>query len=406
MTERDYDIVVYGATGFVGRLAAEYLAHRMPGGTLRWAIAGRERSRLEIVREHSGATPDVLVADSRNPSAVDAVCARTRVLLNTAGPFALYGGSVVDACVRAQTHYVDITGETPWVRGLIERHHQRASANGTRIVPCCGFDSVPSDLGSYLTVRRMQREFGVPCEQVKGYFRMSGGINGGTVATALHGYESGAARQQREPFLLDPPHARSRIQTERNRDVTGAFYDADIGSWVGPFVMAPINTRVVRRSAALFDQWQEGYGPDFAYQEYVRYEPPFACFKAGAATAGLGLLAWAMRSATGRGLLQRLLPKPGEGPSARSRETGWFVCELLGVAADGRRVRGLIRHRGDPSNQATVRFVCESAQCLALHEAELPGGPGRGGVLTPATALGDVLAERLRQSGMPIEITV
>lgn len=405
MTERDYDITVYGATGFVGRLVVEYLAGRVPGGTLRWAIAGRNRGRLEIVRAHAGAPSDVLIADSRHPSTVDAVCARTRVLLNTAGPFALYGGSVVDACVRARTHYVDITGETNWVRGLIERHHQRASADGTRIVPCCGFDSVPSDLGSYLVVRHMQREFGVSCEQVKGYFRMSGGINGGTVATALHGYESGAAQQQRDPFLLDPSQAPTRMQRERGRDVAGALYDADIGSWIGPFVMAPINTRVVRRSAALFDQWQDGYGPDFAYQEYLRYEPPFARLKAGVSAAGLGLLAWAMHSATRRRVLQRLLPKPGEGPSVRSRDAGWFVCEMLGVAGDGRRVHGLMRHRGDPSNQATVRFVCESALCLALQEADLPGGPGRGGVLTPATALGDVLAERLRQSGMPIEIS-
>jgi short subunit dehydrogenase-like uncharacterized protein len=402
----DYDIVVYGATGFVGRLVVDYLARRVPGGTLRWAIAGRDRRRLEIVRANAGATPDMLVADSQNPPSVDAVCARTRILLNTAGPFALYGGSVVDACVRARTHYVDITGETPWVRGLIERHHQRASAEGTRIVPCCGFDSVPSDLGSYLIVRTMQREFGLPCKLAKGYFRMSGGINGGTVATALHGYESGAAQQQRDPFLLDPPHARTRKQIEGNRDAAGALYDSDIECWVGPFVMAPINTRVVRRSAALFDAWHEGYGPDFAYQEYVKYEPPFARLKAGAATAGLGLLAWAMHSATGRGVLRRLLPKPGEGPSAQSRNAGGFVCEMLGIAGDGRRAQAVMRHRGDPSNQATVRFVCESALCLALHEADLPGGHGRGGVLTPATALGDVLAGRLRQSGMPIEITL
>lgn len=405
MAERDYDIVLYGATGFVGRLAVEYLAHRVPSGTLRWAIAGRDRHRLELVRDLAGATPDVLIADSRNQAAVDAVSARTRVLLNTAGPFALHGGSVVDACVRAQTHYVDISGETPWVKGLIQRHHQRASADGTRIVPGCGFDSVPSDLGSYLLVRHMQRELGVPCRKVKGYFQLSGGINGGTVATALHGYESGAAQQQRDPFLLDPPHAHTRMQIEGNRDVTGALFDTDIGSWVGPFVMAPINTRVVRRSAALFEHWREGYGPDFAYQEYLRYAPPFAHLKAGAVSAGLGLLTLAMQSAIGRGVLQRMLPKPGEGPSQRSMETGWFVCELLGVAEDGRRVRGVLRYRGDPSNRATVCFVCESALSIALNEADLPGGLGRGGLLTPATGLGDVLADRLQRSGMSIEFT-
>lgn len=402
---RDYDIVIYGASGFVGKLATEYLAHHVAPGSLHWAIAGRNAEKLQAVKSAAGADVDVLVADSSDEAAVDAVAASTRVVLNTAGPFALYGTPVVDACVRAKTHYVDITGETRWIKTLIERYHEQAASDGTRIIPCCGFDSVPSDLGTYLLVHHMQREWNVACKQVKAYFRMYGGFNGGTMASNFHAHESDTG-QAADPFLLDPadtPHTATQIA--RNRDVDHALYDVDVGTWVGPYFMAPINTRVVRRSAALHSAWHEPYGPDFAYQEYLKYEAPFAQLKAGAVTTGLSLFERAMRRAGGRDLLKRFLPKPGEGPSQRVLDSGWFVCELLGLAQDGRRARVTMRHQGDPSNRATVRFVCESALALALEFESLPGGLKRGGLLTPATALGEVLAERLRKSGMAIDIS-
>ena len=173
---------------------------------VRWAIAGRNREKLEAVKRQVGGVAkdvDILVADSGNQTAVDAVVSRTRVMLTTAGPFALYGSAIVDACVRFKTHYVDITGETTWVKGLIDRYHNRAAADGTRIIPFCGFDSVPSDLGAYLIVRHMQREF-VSCKEVKAYFQVSGGVNGGTLATMFNLYDTGQARADARPFSAEP----------------------------------------------------------------------------------------------------------------------------------------------------------------------------------------------------------
>jgi len=405
MMDRDYDVVIYGATGFVGSRAAEYLAGHAQRDKLHWAIGGRDRHKLEAIRARlAGATAiDVLTADSADQSAVDAMVARTRVLLNVAGPFALYGNAIVDACVRLRTHYVDITGETVWVKSLIDRYHDKAAAAGTRVIPFCGFDSVPSDLGSYLLVRHLQRTFGVGCQEVKAYFQMYGGFNGGTVATDLNVRESGATAPGRDPFLLSPPQAHSQQEIDRSLDPTGVSYDGDIGTWVGPFIMGAINTRVVRRSAALHAQWQQPYGPDFCYQEYTKFDPPLAWGKAALVTGLMALYSGAMERAATRHLLKSLLPKPGSGPSEQTMNTGWFTTELLGLAADGRRARARIHHQGDPSNRATVRFVCESALSLALNADALPGGQTLGGVLTPATGLGDVLAERLQKAGVAVE---
>jgi short subunit dehydrogenase-like uncharacterized protein len=404
MMDRDYDVVIYGATGFVGSRAAEYLAEHRRRDKLRWAIAGRDRRKLEAIKARlaGAAAVDVLTADSADQSAVDTLVARTRVLLNVAGPFALYGNAIVDACVRLRTHYVDITGETVWVKSLIERYHDKAAGAGTRVIPFCGFDSVPSDLGSYLLVRHLQRTLGVECQQVKAYFQMYGGFNGGTVATDINVRESGARLPARNPFLLNPPQAHSQDEIDRCLDPTGVAYDGDIGAWVGPFIMGAVNTRVVRRSAALYAQWQQPYGLDFHYQEYTKFDPPLAWGKAALITGLMALYDRAMEPVSTRGLLKSLLPKPGSGPSEQTMNSGWFTTELLGLAADGRTARARIHHQGDPSNRATVRFVCESALSLALNADALPGGQARGGVLTPATGLGEVLAERLRNSGVAI----
>jgi short subunit dehydrogenase-like uncharacterized protein len=407
MNERQYDIVLYGASGFTGRQTVKYFATHAHLGQTRWAIAGRNREKLEAVKAQVGGSAesvDVLLADSRDQAAVDAIAGRTRVLLNTAGPFALYGDALVAACVRLQTHYVDITGETPWVKALIERHHDQAAADGTRIIPCCGFDSVPSDLGSYLVVRHMQRELGVPCKAVKAYFQVYGGFNGGTLASLFNLYDSGQVAQARDPFLLNPPAAHGKEEIEGSRDPVLPGYDADLGAWVGPFFMGPINTRVVRRSQALFSQWQNPYGPDFKYQEYLKFDSPLAGPKAIGVTAAMSLFQGALQLSPIRRLLQSLLPQPGSGPSERTLDRGWFRCELLGLTEDGRRVRGLISDQGDPGNRATTKFLCEAVLGLALNTSDLPGGHERGGILTPATGLGEVLASRLREAGVLIEV--
>jgi short subunit dehydrogenase-like uncharacterized protein len=403
MIERDYDVVLYGASGFTGKQTVRYFAENAPAGKVRWAIAGRSREKLEAVRaEVRGAeNVDVLVADSRDQAAVDAIVSRARVMLTTAGPYALYGDAIVDACARLKTHYVDITGETTWVRGLIDRHHQRAAAEGTRIIPFCGFDSVPSDLGTYLLVRHIQKELGAACKEVTAYYQMRGGLNGGTMATMFNLYETGQYRRARDPFLLNPPAIRSPREVARNQDPKRTHYDSDLGAWAAPFVMGPINTRVVRRSCALFEQWWAPYGPDFHYQEYMKFEGSFARLQAAGLALGAAAFEAALRSPA-RGLFKKILPEPGDGPSEKTMNEGWFQCEYLGVAEDGRKARGRIQEKGDPGNRATVKILCESALGLILNADELPGGERRGGVLTPATGLGDVLAGRLRDAGMTI----
>lgn len=404
ISEKEYDIVLYGATGFVGRRAAQYLAQHPDRSRLRWAIAGRDRSKLEQVKLHLDPSVSVLVADSQDRAAVEAMVSKTRVLLNTAGPFALYGSAIVDACVLFKTHYADITGETTWVRGLIERHHTQASADGIRIVPFCGFDSVPADLGSYLVVRYMQEALGIPCQEVKAYYQMCGGFNGGTIASNTYRYESGQIEPGCDPFLLNPNGIHPPDEVEQNRDPVAETFDPAVGTWVGPFLMGAINTRVVRRSAALFEQWGEPYSPQFYYQEYAKYAPPLAQVKAMFVTGFLSLFTAALERSLTRRLLQPVLPKPGTGPSEKIMNSGWFTTEFLGTAVDGQKVQGIIRFQGDPGNRATVCFVCESALSLALDNESLPGGFQRGGILTPATGLGDVLVGRLRQAGLVIEI--
>ncbi len=400
---RDFDVVLYGASGFTGRQTAHYFAGQTHPGRLRWAIAGRNRAKLEAVRDSLGQPIEILVADSGDQAALDTIAARTRVLLTTAGPYALYGSGIVDACVRFKTHYVDITGETTWVRQLIDRHHAQAAADGTRIVPFCGFDSVPSDLGTFLIVQHL-RQSSVGCRQVKAFYQMRGGLNGGTMATAFNLYESGNASRAADLFLLTPGAQPSAPLLVRSRDPLGPIFDEDIRSWTAPFVMGPINTRVVRRSAALFNQWQEGYGEQFGYQEYTKIGTgPGGALAAGLLSLG-GAAFGAIIATPLRRLLKPLVPQPGEGPSEKTMNEGWFKCELVGIGDDGRRVRVLIRDQGDPGNRATVKFLCESALCLALEEQHLPGGPSRGGILTPATAFGDILADRLRHAGMTIRL--
>lgn len=407
MDERDIDILLYGASGFVGKQVARYLAERARDNGLRIAIAGRDRAKLVSVRAAAGeGIAQMLVADAYDAAAIDAIVSRSRIVLNTAGPFAKYGDTIVDACVRHRTHYVDITGETPWIRDLIDRHHERAAADGTRIVPACGFDSVPSDIGTYLVARHVRDSLGTGCRSVRAYFTVAGGFNGGTIASMLSMAENTATMQRiRDPFLLDPRGEHSPEDIRANDDPRRPVYDAAIDAWTAPFLMGPVNTRVVRRSAALFASLRQPYGASFSYQEYMRVGGKRSRLRATIVTVVLGLVEAAIANADTRRLIQPLLPKPGDGPSDQAIRSGFFRCELIGTSDEGRTVRATIGDRGDPGNAATVKFVCESALALALDASALPGGSSRGGVLTPATALGDALVVRLRAAGMTIALT-
>jgi len=404
MPERDFDIVVYGATGFVGRRAARYLAGVASAAGLRWAIAGRDAAKLATLAESLGGV-ETIVAGANDTAALDALAARTRVVLAMAGPFSLYADALVDACVRARTHYADITGETPWVKSLIDRHHERAVADGTRIVPNCGFDSVPSDIGA-LIAARCANENGTGCGPVKAFFAMSGGFNGGTLATLMLITGDPVLNAQfQDTQLLNPPGTRSN-DTRALRDPVVASFDGDIAAWVAPFVMGPINTRVVRRSAALFAEWGESYGPGFTYQEYMAFPGPFGAALASTVAAGTALVQTSLSSPPVRGAFQPLIPKPGTGPSESAIQNGSYRCRIVAKTADGGRVNALLKNRGDPGNAATVQFSCQAALALAFDGDALPGGAARGGVLTPATALGDALVRRLRSDGMTIDVSL
>lgn len=402
---RPYDVVLYGATGFVGRQTVAHFAAHADG--VRWAIAGRSAEKLEQVRQACGpgaAGAGIIVADAADQKALDALAGQAVVVLSTAGPFALYGSALVAACVAHRTHYVDITGETPWVRGLIDRHHAQAARDGTRIIPCCGFDSVPSDLGAWLVAEAVQRQTGEQCVSVKACHSMRGGLNGGTLASALNMVESGQDRLLADPFLLNPSGTAPRNAAE-HADPVAPHRDADFDAWVGPFVMGPINTRVVRRTAALLKaRGDAAYGAHFSYQEYMRFgRGPLAAAAAAGVSVGMGVAQAAMRLKSGRALARRMAVPPGQGPSERTMDGGSFRCELVGRTASGKVVRGRFAGQGDPGNRATTKFVCESALALALQPQALPGGEHAGGVLTPASGLGMVLARRLIAAGMTVE---
>ena len=391
--DRKYDIVLYGASGFTGRQTVEYCRQFAPSH-LRWAIAGRNRSKLQSV---NSAEADVLVADAQDDHALNSLAEQARVVLSTAGPFSLYGTKLVDACVRNRTHYCDITGETPWIRQQIDRHHAQAAADGTRIVPGCGFDSIPSDFGAWLMSRHVHEQLQSECISVAAYFRVGGGINGGTLASLFHMLETNQMVIARDPFLLDPdPAAHTAEERTRNADPTGVRYDADLKKWVGPFLMGSINTRVVRRTQALL-------GTRFDYQEYSK----FGTSRTARSTIVAGKVFESIAaSGIGRRILKRLLPKPGEGPSQKVMDGGFFEFEFVATAASGKRARGILKGQGDAGNRITVKCLCESAFVLALSDAgdtEVKPFTG-GGVLTPVTGLGEELVARLAKAGITFEI--
>ena len=400
---RTYDVVLYGATGFVGRQTVAYFAQSaaVKSSGLRWALAGRSREKLEAVRAGCNAPQaGIVVAEAHDASAMAALAKGAAVVLSTAGPFALYGSELVAACVQQGTHYVDITGETPWVRDMIARHHAAAERSGARIIPFCGFDSIPSELSARMAVESMWARHAERCVSVKSAFSVRGGFNGGTLASLFNIMATGQGDAVANPFLLNPAGT-APADTAAHADPKGPCHDADFGAWLGPFFMAPINTRVVRRSAALLD-----YGPDFSYQEYLRLgRGAMAAVAATTLSAAAATSQTALRFGLVRALAQRLAPPPGAGPSEASMDGGSFRCQWVGTSASGKQVRGVVADQGDPGNRATTKMLCESALALALQLDELPGGRQHGGLLTPMSGLGDVLVQRLRLAGMTIEVS-
>jgi short subunit dehydrogenase-like uncharacterized protein len=405
---RTYDIVLLGATGFTGRYVARELAERYLGSDLRWAIAGRNLEKLERVRaelaeiDASYASLDLVVADSKDRESLDALAASTSVVCTTVGPYAKYGSELVAACVAAGTDYCDLTGEVHWARDMIDAHQEAAAASGARIVHFCGFDSIPSDLGTLMVQQAAQERHGEACGEVRYVmWRASGGFSGGTVDSMVNTIERVRARPElrkvlANPFALAPAGARSG---PRQPNKMAPHYSEEARGWMGPFVMAPVNTRVVHRSNALLGH---AYGEDFVYSEVMRT----GSGARGAAMAygialGLGALVGSLNSDTLRPLVQKyVLPKPGEGPSPEAVENGFFEARIFGDVG-GEVIEGKVRGERDPGYGATATMLSEAAVCLALDGDDLESP---GGVLTPATAMGAALIERLRAAGMTFEV--
>ncbi|MFP5307003.1 MAG: saccharopine dehydrogenase family protein [Gammaproteobacteria bacterium] len=406
MNENQHHVVVFGATSFVGQILVRYLFERHGGG-LRWALAGRSRSKLEALRTSLGAGAerlDLIVADAADEAALAAMCAGTRVVVSTVGPYALYGSPLVAVCARTGTDYCDLTGEVQWIRRMIETHEAAAQRSGARIVHCCGFDSVPSDLGVYFLQREARRRYGQPCTRVKLRIRsMRGGFSGGTVASLMNVLREVAADRElrrviANPYALLPDEGAGR---PRQPEVRLAQFDDEANSWLAPFVMSAINTRVVQRSNALSG---DAYGKDFVYDEAMMTGGGVR----GRATAlgvaaGLGGFVAAAALPPTRWLLERfVVPKPGEGPSAEAQARGFYDFRFFGTTADGHKLRVKLTGDRDPGYGSTSKILGEAAVCLAL---DVQKSEREGGFWTPATIFGERLIERLTaHAGLRFEV--
>jgi len=397
--QRVYDVIVYGATGFAGQLVAAYLARRYGvGNGLQWAIAGRSEAKLEAVRNELGseaASLDILVADSTDEAALVSLAEKTRVVLSTVGPYALYGSSLVAACVEAGTDYCDLAGEVQWIRKMIDTHNDTAARTGARIVHCCGFDSIPSDMGVWFLQDEARERHGAFCSGIAMYVKATKGtFSGGTAASITNliieaKEDRSIARLVADPYTLNPEGAREGPDGYDQRNV---IYDDDTQCWTAPFVMGGVNMRVVRRSNAIAGF---PYGREFSYRESMLTGRGLAGrLKGLALTAGLGALVLGASFSPTRKILQRfMLPKPGEGPSPELQKTGFFNLLHIGKLPDGQVLRARITGDQDPGYGSTSKMLAESAICLAQDKLTTDGG-----VWTPATAMGAALLARLREN--------
>ena len=407
---RPFDVVVWGATGFTGRLVAEHLART--GDGVRWAMAGRNRDKLAATRDDiaarfpGAASAPLLVGDAADPASLDAIASQARAVCATVGPFALHGEPIVAACVKNGADYCDITGEPHFIRRVIDTYDAAAREAGVRVVPTCGFDSIPSDLGVLVLAEHAREELGRALAEVRAYVTAAkGGMSGGTVASMVRLLEAASTDRALRRLLSDPyslsPDRANDLDTD-GRDPIAPRWDGEAGGWAAPWVMAAINTRVVRRSNALTGH---RYGRSFRYQESMLMRGPVAgAAKAFATAAGLGAgMAVLGGSAAARGWAEKKLPS-GQGPSAAERESGFFKLRMLAVLEGDTRatLEARVEGRGDPGYAATSRMLGESALCLAL-DAPRPGFEG--GVLTPATAMGMRLVERLRARDFTFDVT-
>lgn len=387
MTTRDYDLVLFGATGFTGGLTAEYLAHHAPKKA-RWAIAGRSRAKLEAVRDQLAAIKSdlaelpLLVSDADDAASLAAIAASTKVIVTTVGPYLKYGEPLVKACAEAGTHYCDLTGEPEFVDSMWLKHHETAKRTGAKLVHCCGFDSIPHDLGAYFTVLQLPGDNSI---RVKGFVNAGGQFSGGTLHSAVNQFSRLAqyakvrsARRKRDEWPLDRKIGSLTASVK--------FVPA-LGTWAAP--MPTIDPQVVLRSAAALER----YGPEFRYGHFVQVNT-----LANVAKLGAGVGAALVGSQVGF-LREKLLAlkAPGDGPSPERRAKSWFKVTFIGESAGQKVVTSV--SGGDPGYGETAKMLAESALCLAFDKL-----PPKAGQLTTVVAMGDALMKRLLKAG--IQFTV
>ncbi|MCV7254890.1 saccharopine dehydrogenase NADP-binding domain-containing protein [Mycobacterium hackensackense] len=412
-SQREFDLVLYGATGFAGRLTAEYLAKA--GGPARIALAGRSADKVRAVRDalgESAASWTIIEADAGSPATLAAMAARTQVVVTTVGPYTRYGLPLVAACVEAGTDYADLTGETPFIRDSVDQFHKQAADTGVRIVHSCGFDSVPSDLTVYALYDKVRTDGTGDLTDTDLVLRtFAGGVSGGTVASMMEFFRTAAGdpdirREMLDPYTLSTDRAAEPDLGHQSDTpwIRGVQIAPELaGVWTGAFAMAAPNSRIVRRSNALLD-W--AYGRTFRYAEHMStgssvLAPVVAAVDTAVNAAAFGL-GMKYLNKVPSALLERIVPKPGTGPSERTRENGHYRIETYTTTSTGARYRAVIAQQGDPGYKATAVLLGESGLALALDRDRLSDLRG---VLTPAAAMGDALLTRLPAAGVTLETT-
>jgi short subunit dehydrogenase-like uncharacterized protein len=390
-----YDIILYGATGFTGQRAAAYLQEHAPM-SVRWAIAGRSEAKLLALKKELNLSVDALIADAMNAVDIDILVQQTEVLITTVGPYALYGSELVKNCSKYGVHYVDITGESPWVRDMLDEYGEIAQATKAKIIPFCGFDSIPADLGVWFLQKYMRETWESELTSAEGYYTLSGGgLNGGTLLSALNMLEKGEEKRLGNPKLLtkDLKH-RNFIPKVKNRKKN--HYAEDIKKWVYPFFMAEINTKVVYRSIGLAAEYHLPHPEQFIYEEYHAIGKRIPALIGTLGMASFGALG---QFGPFRKMVKKFGPSAGEGPKETEIEEGFFKLRIVGADKNGNRGMMTLQYKGDAGNKATTCFLCECALALSLDKDRLPAYSG---FLTPSIALGSVLLERLIVAGLEI----
>jgi len=403
---REFDVVVFGATGFTGLLCAQYLDVNYKDSSLRWAIAGRSKDKLEKVRQGLSTDVEVVIADTSQIETLHTMAKRTKVVLTTVGPYLKYGRGVVEACAKNGTSYVDLTGEGPFVKWSEAEFDAIAKENKSSIVHCCGFDSIPSDLGALLVVNHIREKYGEDCASVKTIvWETKGGPSGGTIDTVLNTIENFYSikylKESSAVYGLNPPGTVPEPKVDTGDGDGIVKYDGNLRCWHFPFIMAGINSKVVRRSNGLANG---RYGALFSYMEVQRAS---SFIRAIGAVFGMAIVGILLIFPPTRWLLKRfVLPKPGQGPDLEARETGYFINRVVGRSAgpESKKVVAVVDSGkcGDPGYKCTAQMLVESAVCLVNGDVEQPQ---RFGVVTPAFCMGKGLIKRLNDSGMKFEIT-